>query len=276
MYMMVFDRRDDSPSLFVRFDKSFLKGIAETNGFPSVHCNSTLFQISPAYLHQHGGFYQQVFFRQRQAAEFNIILVVGIICLVLLIITGIIVVVTLIKRKKNQGLVYNTKDEEIKADNRQEEELSHPLVIRDDANAYDTPNAHPQFYNRQGKPTSPGGHMASPYMVSGLKLPQGETGEVKLPPKKNKKTPVAATESIESVGKDSGNGKTGGRYTKRGEAKGASGGGKGEGDGKEPPTPKKRSIFLTESNEALDKIAEAVAGGKGSGVDGGRAGESRV
>ena len=102
------------------------------------------------------------------------------------------------------------------------------------------------------------------------------SGEVKLPPKKNKKPPVAATESIESVGKDSGNGKTGGRYTKRGEAKGASGGGKGEGDGKEPPTPKKRSIFLTESNEALDKIAEAVAGGKGSGVDGGRAGESRV
>ncbi|KAK3709454.1 hypothetical protein RRG08_017238 [Elysia crispata] len=116
MYMMVFDRRDDSPSLFVRFDKSFLKGIAETNGFPSVHCNSTLFQISPAYLHQHGGFYQQVFFRQRQAAEFNIILVVGIICLVLLIITGIIVVVTLIKRKKNQGLVYNTNAREAEAE----------------------------------------------------------------------------------------------------------------------------------------------------------------
>ena len=97
---------------------------------------------------------------------------------------------------------------------------------------------------------------------------------MQLPPKRNKpgKAPVAATESIDSADGNKGNGKTGGRYAKKGEARDT---GKGDGD-REPPIPKKRSIFMTESNEALDKIAEAVAGGKGSGADGGRAPESQV
>ncbi|RUS72695.1 hypothetical protein EGW08_019551, partial [Elysia chlorotica] len=197
------------------------------------------------------------------SAELNIIIIVVIVCVVILIIIVVVVIVVLIKQRKNKGNVYNTKDQEAKADNGQQgAELSHPLMIQDDANHYDRPNAKPQFYNYTQRPVSPGGHTASPYMVSGLNLPQGETGPMELPPKRNKKPP--ATESLGGAGRDQGQGQGkpgtgGGRYAKRGAAKNSGAAGDvDQADGKEPPTPKKRSIFLTDSMEGLDQIVEAV------------------
>ncbi|GFR76438.1 hypothetical protein ElyMa_003944100 [Elysia marginata] len=200
-------------------------------------------------------------------------MLVVIVCCVIVVIIVIIVIVVLVKQKR-KGEVYNAKDEEAKADNGQQQgaEFSQPLMIQDDANPYDRPNANNaslNYYGGQGKPISPSGHTASPYMVSGLHLPHGEPEQMELPPKK-KKT------SLDSSSRDKGNGKPPGRYAKKGESKDAAKGGKAESNNQEPPTPKKRSIFLTESNEALDKITEAVRGGMGSGPDGGRAKESQI
>ena len=74
------------------------------------------------------------------------------------------------------------KDEEAKAENGNDKfeggESSRPLMIQDDANPYDRPNAHTNTRHPYNvNLSSSGGHTASPYMVSGLNLPEGERSE---------------------------------------------------------------------------------------------------